>query len=46
MLQPKSRRRRRVAPSPSTRSALVDGRVRPEEKDRFVAAAVINLRLR
>ncbi|QNL93613.1 hypothetical protein H9L21_10880 [Aeromicrobium senzhongii] len=46
MLQPKPPRSRRVRPLPSTRSRLIDGRVRPEEKDRFIAAAVINLRLR
>ncbi|WP_286930101.1 MULTISPECIES: hypothetical protein [Aeromicrobium] len=46
MLQSKPSRRRRVRPSLSTRARLVDGCIRLEERDRFVAAGVISLRLR
>ena len=46
MLQQKPSRRRRVRPSLSIPARLVDGRIRPEGHDRFVAAAVVNLRLR
>ncbi|WP_153303004.1 hypothetical protein [Aeromicrobium choanae] len=46
MLQPKPSRRRRVRPFPCARARLVDGHVRPDEHDRFMAAAVVSLRLR
>lgn len=46
MLQPKPSRRHRVRPTLSIRPRLVDGHIRPEERDRFMAAAVVSLRLR
>lgn len=46
MLQSKPTRNRRVRLSPSSRARLAEGVIRTDERDRFVAAAVISLRLR
>lgn len=46
MLQSKPSRRRRFRPSLSVPARLVEGRIRPEARDRFIAAAVVSLRLR